>query len=162
MSSFIKSMLILSIAIGLCNCGQKAETHFDAHSVETTVRQMLGEYHDAIQSGGLTAEFDYLDTSRAFFWVPPGYTSALDYDSVHAILTANAAHWSTVEFSWKTLDVYPLSETLASYTGIVAGDMVDTLGMRSQMTIIESGTLIKRPDGWKLLNGQSALLPENQ
>ena len=54
--------------------------------IKKEVITMLQQYHEAIKSGGLTAEFDYLDESKEFFWVPPGYQSALSYDSVRAII----------------------------------------------------------------------------
>ena len=38
------------------------------------------------------------------------------------------------------------------------GQTIDTAGIESNVLIIESGTLIKRGDGWKLLSGQSAIL----
>jgi len=41
--------------------------------------------------------------------------------------------------------------------------MIDTSGIKSSAIIIESGTVIKRSDGWKLLSGQSAILnPESE
>jgi len=55
--------------------------------------------------------------------------------------------------------LFPLTSELVSYTGIVTGTMTDTTGQRSENTTIESGMIIKRPDGWKLLCGQSAALP---
>jgi len=39
--------------------------------------------------------------------------------------------------------------------------MIDTSGVKSSVQIIESGTVIKRKDGWKLLSGQSATLTTN-
>lgn len=45
-----------------------------------------------------------------------------------------------------------------NYSGIVGGKMIDTTGTQSTIKIIESGTLIKHNSGWKLLNGQSAVL----
>jgi len=34
----------------------------------------------------------------------------------------------------------------------------NTPGGHSEMTLIQSGTVIKRTEGWKLLSGQSAVL----
>ena len=122
---------------------------------------MFSNYHDDIRRDGLTAEFKYLDSSADFFWVPPGYNSALSYDSVRTILEGNAKLFSGVEFSWTTLQIYPLTDEIATYSGIVNGAMTDTSGNVSSMQIIESGSVIKRADGWKLLNGQSALIGED-
>lgn len=47
--------------------------------------------------------------------------------------------------------------------GIVKGSMLDTSGIKASILIIESGTVIKRSDGWKLIRGQSAILnPETE
>jgi len=54
---------------------------------------------------------------------------------------------TSIEFKFDTIKVYPLSNSIANYTGTVSGKM------------IESGTLIKHKNGWKLLNGQSRNLP---
>jgi len=136
----------------------EAPAAFDRPGVEEAGRAMLQDYHRAIRENGLTAEFDYLDHSADFFWVPPGYTSALSYDSVRTILETNARAFRKVDFHWDTLEVFPLAADIATYTGIVRGMMTDTAGTASPVSIIESGTLIRRPDGWKLLSGQSRIL----
>jgi hypothetical protein len=122
------------------------------------VKEMFNNYHSDIKKEGLTAEFKYLDQTSNFFWVPPGYNSALDYDSVYSILVNNAKMFSEVIFKWNTLQVFPLTEEIANYSGVVEGSMTDTSGIVNSVLIIESGTVVKRFDGWKLLNGQSAVL----
>ncbi len=133
---------------------------FKPKVVEVEVAKMFDEYHRAIAKDGLLGEFSFLDTSANFFWVIPGYNSAIGIDSVKAILTATAPMFSEVHFHWQTLDIFPLSNTLANFTGITKGSMKDTSGVDSQVSIVESGTVIKRKDGWKLLSGQSANLVE--
>lgn len=124
---------------------------------------MFNNYHNDIKKDGLTAEFKYLDHSSDFFWVPPGYSSALTYDSVNSILMTNAKLYSEILFEWDTLQIFPLTKEIANYSGIVKGTMTDTSGIETSVLIIESGTVIKRPDGWKLLSGQSAILePESE
>lgn len=119
---------------------------------------MLHEYHKAISQGGLKAEFAYLDSSDQFFWVPPGYQSALDFDSVKNILLRNDLSMEQVDFHWEELELFVLSPKIVNFTGIVGGQMLDTAENNSLVNIIESGTCIQREDGWKLLCGQSALL----
>ena len=130
----------------------------DKEKVTQEVEQMLSNYHDDIAESGLTAEFKYLDQSDDFFWVPPGYNSALSYDSVKTILEKNALTIESISFQWDTLRIFPLSHEIANYTGIVVGQMIDTSDVASRVSIIESGTLIRRKSGWKLLSGQSAIL----
>lgn len=72
----------------------------------------------------------------------------------------NASHKAllSVKMEWDTLQVFPLTNEIANYSGIVDGVMIDTSGIEARMSILESGTLIKREDGWKLLSGQSKIL----
>lgn len=155
----IGRLISVFVLVAICSCKEAKEPEaFDKESVAFEIEQMLIDYHSAMNKGGLMAEFDYLDDSPDFFWVPPGYETALTYDSVRTILTSNSKSLRSVKFHWDTLQVFPLSTTVGSYTGIVKGQMVDTSGAETNVSIIESGTLIKRTDGWKLLNGQSAVL----
>ena len=139
------------------SCNQQHNS-FNKESVIKEVKSMFDGYHSDIRASGLTAEFKYLDNSNDFFWVPPGYTSSLSYDSVRAILENNSKGFIAVDFNWETLQVIPLSDEIATYTGIAGGIMTDTLGVKSPVRIIESGVVIKRNEGWKLLCGQSAAL----
>lgn len=144
----------------LGSCTQTKELKAsEKEQIVAEIREMFENYHNDIKEDGLTAEFDYLDHSSDFFWVPPGYNSALSYDSVRGILEINAKSFSEVVFEWNTLQIFPLTNEIANYSGIVAGAMMDTSGIMRKMLIIESGTVIKRPDGWKILSGQSAVLP---
>jgi hypothetical protein len=159
MSRFI--IAIISILVLSCVKRERSiPDNFDSHKTSAEIREMLDAYHSDMTREGLMAEFKYLDSTDTFFWVPPGYQSALDYDSVRAILEANARAYRSVVFSWDTLQIFPLSNTIATYSGIVNGEMTDTTEQKIRVSIIESGTIIKRADGWKLLCGQSAVLPE--
>lgn len=155
LKNFHHSMMLF-ILIG-CQSAKK-EKAFDKSVVHQEIKSMLNSYHDAMRTGGLTAEFDYLDQSKDFFWVSPGYNSTLDYDSVKAILMSSANLVQSINLSWETLQINPLTAEIANYSGIVRGTMTDTSGLKIPMRIIESGSLIKRADGWKLLSGQSANL----
>jgi len=158
----LKSLPFLGISILLLvSCNPQAEqTTFDQEEVKQAVKQTLENYFKDIAKDGLTAEFKYLDNSPDFFWVPPGYSSALSYDSVRAILTQNAPNFKKNIFYWEQLQLYPHSAEITSYTGIVNASVTDTTGVETKSRIIESGTMILRKDGWKILNGQSRLLPE--
>jgi len=151
---YIYSFLLI---LTLFNCKHKAEilNQNNKEIIEREIRQMFDNYHNDIKKDGLKAEFKYLDNSSDFFWVPPGYDSALSFDSVKNILLSNSKFIHSIEFSWDTLQVFPLTNTIANYSGIVNGTMLDSSNTQSTFKIIESGTLIKRKDGWKLLNGQS-------
>ncbi len=140
--------------------GQGDLSDSDKDRVITEVRTMLHRYHEDIRLNGLTAEFAYLDSSDDFFWVPPGYSSALSYDSVAATIRMNARLFHTVDNSWDSLRVIPQSSSLALFTGTVSSRMTDTAGNSTKASLIETGLVVKRKGGWKLLSGQTALLPQ--
>ena len=151
-SVFFFSILFLA-------CGKTApETAFDRKQTEAEIRQMFDDYHSAIEANGLTAEFGFLDSSDDFYWVPPGFTSPLGFAEVKGILEKNAGRFRSVKFHWTALKVYPLTADIATYTGILGGEMVDTSGQESTVSAIESGTVVRRESGWKLLCGQSRSL----
>ncbi len=158
MSKVLCIVLCFILCVWSCSNNEPVIKDFDPVKVEGEVKKMFENYHAAIKEGGLKAEFDYLDQSPDFFWVPPGYSSALDIDSVQAILTKNAPLYSAIDFHWTHLVVHPLSDRIATFTGQVGGVMADTNGMQQIISILESGTVIKRDSGWKLLSGQSRTL----
>jgi len=162
--NMIKQIFGIVILMTLTSCAQTDKLNeSEKELIINDVIEMFGNYHNDIRQDGLTAEFKYLDQSTDFFWVPPGYKSTLSYDSVRQILETNAKSFQATEFNWDTLHVFPLSDKIANYSGIVKGSMIDTFGIKTSVLIIESGTVIKRSDGWKLLSGQSAILkPESE
>ena len=117
------------------------------------VHEMLNAYFAAIHSEGLNAEFRYLDRSDAFFWVPPGYRTHISYDSVAVILRSRGPAFRSIASAWDTLRVEPVTTEFAVYTG--------TLGSVSHYGGVETGTAIKRADGWRLLNGQTSVWKED-
>lgn len=149
-------VLLVLLASG-CNT-PSSFTEAEQQRVTAEVDSMLHAYLDAMREGGLEAEFDYLDSTDAFFWVPPGYDSWISYDSVAAVLRAMAPTLRSTDYRWKSLRIDPISEDRAIYTGTLTGALTDTSGQVTNLSMIETGTVIRREDGWKLLNGQSALL----
>ena len=121
---------------------------------------MLGHYFEDMNKEGLLSEFRYLDNSSDFFWVPPGYSTSISYDSVAVILKATAPSLWSIDYKWETLRIIPLSAGMATFTGIIQGVITDTTGTVTKLRLIETGTVIRRKSGWKLLNGQMAILPE--
>ncbi len=158
-----RCLLFLMILVAFTGCKEQIDTSkqaIDKEYLSTEILQMFDAYHAAIKENGLKAEFDFLDNSSDFFWVPPGYNSRQSYDQVKEILIKNDKAINTIEFKFDTIQIYPLSNSIATYTGIVSGKMIDTAKVLSTFKIIESGTLVKRKTGWKLLNGQSRNLPK--
>jgi hypothetical protein len=122
------------------------------------VRQTLTNYYDDIKTSGLTAEFKYLDHSEDFFWVPPGYSVSISYDSVATILNNNAPLFKSVENSFDTLRITALTQEFATYSGRLKSTMTDTSGNVVTAYLVETGLLIKRTEGWKLLSGQTSMV----
>lgn len=122
------------------------------------VQITLDNYYNDIRKSGLTAEFKYLDNSSDFFWVPPGYSSSISYDSVAAVLKQSASKFKFVNNTFDTLQIIPLNKELATYTGRLNSTMTDTVDKTITYSLVETGVLIKRQDGWKLLSGQTTIL----
>jgi hypothetical protein len=148
------------VLLSFFGCDKKSQglTQNDRVRVTQEVTEMLNTYAKAVQKNGLIAEFDFLDNSEDFFWIPPGYTSPLNYDSIRAILERNSNVITSSVFRHNSLLIVPLSKRLASYSSNVFCVMTDTSGAVNEFRLLETGTLIKRPDGWKLLNGQTVAL----
>ncbi len=148
-------LIIATSILHSCMRG-KEMSETEKNDVTKASEKILNDYLSDVRENGLSAEFKYLDSSADFFWVPPGYRSALTYDSVRSILEQNAKSYRTFDLKWQNLKILPLANNLANYTGSALGSMVDTSGISTTLSMIETGTLIKRPDGWKLLCGQTA------
>ncbi|MEZ4809256.1 MAG: nuclear transport factor 2 family protein [Allomuricauda sp.] len=155
------TILILFCLLAALSCERpKTITTDENIEVIQNVRQTLNDYYDDIRESGLTAEFKYLDDSKEFFWTPPGYSSAISYDSVVTILKQNAPLYQSIDNQWDTLRVTPLTKSLAAYTGRLRSTMTDTSGHVFSVKLVETGLLIKRHDGWKLLCGQTATISD--
>lgn len=153
--------IIISSIYVLSSCRQSSElTASEKREISEEVHTMLGHYFEDMNKEGLLSEFRYLDNSSDFFWVPPGYSTSISYDSVAVILKATAPSLRSIDYKWETLRIIPLSAGLATFTGIIQGVITDTTGTVTKLRLIETGTVIRRKSGWKLLNGQTAILPE--
>lgn len=144
----------------MCSCAQQPElTEQQEKSIREDVRNTLLRYYADIKSQGLMAEFRYLDSSEDFFWVPPDYQNAISYDSVAAILRRNAPKYKTVANAFDTLKIIPLTHDMATYTGRLKSTITDTAGQTTVMRMMETGIMVKRGENWKLLHGQTSLIP---
>lgn len=154
-----RTTLTLFVILTIVSCKQPSTLKEDEKArISEEVRETLDNYCNAIKKSGLTAEFQYLDNSAEFYWTPPGYTMAISYDSVAVILNRNARNFKSVDNSFDTLRVTPLNKECATYTGRLTSRMTDTLGQTTTFSLVETGVLIKREDGWKLLGGQTSIL----
>jgi len=154
-----RSLWTKLILLFLISCRQPTDlTEKEKEELVFSIRQTLDNYYNDIRQSGLLAELNYLDSSADFFWVPPGYTQSISYDSVVSILKQNAPYYKYIDNAFDTLKIIPLTKELASYTGKLQSTITDTLNNQVTFRLIETGVLIKRADGWKLLNGQTRSL----
>jgi len=151
----ISFLLLISIITSCTQSGPAKLTEEARNRVSGEVESMLNAYFDDIGKEGLLGEFKHLDSSPDFFWVPPGYNTAISYDSVKTILTENASNFLSIDFEWETLRIVPLKMGIANYTGVVSGTMIGASGDTTSVKMIETGTVIRRDNGWKILSGQS-------
>jgi hypothetical protein len=153
----VKILVITLLVFAACK-QQQGITEAEKAEVVAEVRQTLKNYYDDIRKSGLNAEFKYLDNSSEFFWVPPGYTGPIFYDSVVSTIKRNAAMYKSVDNSFDTLHIVALSRRYATYTGRLHATMIDTNGQKNTYVMVETGILTRRADGWKLLSGQTGIV----
>ncbi len=143
----------LLIVIAGASCSPKGS--MEANAVVREVRTMFEAYESSIERDGLMAEFAFFDSSEDFFWVPPGYSSALSFDSVRSIVTQNAAQSRSIKLAWDTLRIIPLSANIAAYTGILRWSSEGPSGEATATSLIETGVVVRRGGTWKILCGQT-------
>lgn len=124
--------------------------------VERDVRDMLAAYGHATETRGLLAEFTYLDSSAQFSWMPPGYSSPIDFDSVAVSLRTNAPLIRSISWKWTSLNVLPLNDTLAYYYGRLNSTTTLHTDSVLAMDLLESGLVVRRGPDWKLLAGHTS------
>jgi hypothetical protein len=153
-----KAMVVMSL-LSIVSCRQNTGlTDAQKATIIAEVRQTLNNYYTDIGKSGLTAEFDYLDNSSEFFWVPPGYPGAISYDSVASILRHDAPLYKSIQNSFDTLHIIALDKQHAIYTGRLNSTVTDTTGNARTFVLVETGLVVKRKEGWKLLSGQTSML----
>jgi len=123
---FVPALLVL-----LSNCSspqsENSLTQSERDIIIFDIRQTHHDYNADIKASGLVAEFKYLDSTANFFWIPPGATHSLSYDSVFKVVSRNARFYRSIDTSWDTLRIIPLSHEHAMYTGRLQSTMVDNI-----------------------------------
>lgn len=154
MKLVITSIITLSAIFVSC---QKKQA-LNAESIEIEVKEMFQAFDDSVRKNGMEGEFYFLDQSDAFYWVPQDYKYAIDYDSIASILHANAAQFNYIDNRWEELRIMPLSEKYASFNGIVISTVITGQNDTTKTKLSETGIVVKRKDGWKLLSGQTVIV----
>jgi hypothetical protein len=153
-------LFFISAMLTALSCNESSRlTKEEGNQISDSISLMMHNYYKEVKKNGLTAEFKYLDNSPDFFWVPPGYSSAISYDSVAIILNQNAPALKSADNYFETLRIIPLDRNIAIYTARIRSTVIDTGGKVSRFSLVESGVVIKRKDGWKFLSGQTSIVP---
>ena len=117
---------------------------------------MLQAYFDATRIHGLERGLKYLDTTEAFFWVPPGYQERIPYDSVVAFIKRIAPAVAQVDNRWNDLHIQLLGKDEAVFTGEVSSTATGHDGVQRTTLLLETGVARRGDDGkWRLLCGQT-------
>jgi hypothetical protein len=156
MVRFIVASLIL-LALFCCNDPARL-TENEKLKISDEVRETLKRCNDDIRQNGLSSELKYLDTSEHFFWVPPGYSSAISRDSVITAMKHNASLFKSIDQPFDTITIFPLTRDMVCYTGRIHSTMTDTSGKVFESWLWETALMIRRVDGWKLLSGQTSMI----
>ena len=155
------SILILFFLLLAVACQESSQlSEIEREQVKQEVKLTLENYYRDIRESGLNAEFKYLDSSSDFFWVPPGYEGPVAYDGIAKAIRQNALLFKSLDNSFDTLLIVPMGKEMAAYTGRISSAMTDTSGKVSTVKLLETGVMIKRKDGWKLLSGQTSVRGE--
>lgn len=151
----MKSSCFLLALFLLLSCSQTDKSQGD---VQKEIRSTIDNYYNDIRKEGLLAELKYLDSSKQFFWVPPGYLNYAGYDSIAAAIRRNAAFLKSVDNRYDSLLIVPLTKDHAQFVMRTVSTTVDATGDTVKTAFIESGVMVKRKDGWKFLSGQTSVL----
>jgi hypothetical protein len=80
-----------------CHTNERITNDKEKSLIEQNIRQTRYDYYQDIKEHGLTAEFKYLDSSSAFYGVPPDSPLALGYDSIRTMIGQNADKFKSVD-----------------------------------------------------------------
>ena len=154
----IKQFLLLSVLVGFTSCTvTKSAQEYNKDVVYQEILTMFNSYHNDVKEQGLLAQLNYLDASEDFYWLPVGYKTPQNYTSLKTIIIESAKNLKSIELEWVQLQITPVTGQFATYSGVVKVAMKDIQDRLSAAYVIETGTLIKRVNEWKLLSGQSQL-----
>lgn len=156
----MKQLLAVYIFTAIFFTGCKDATDLsepERKEVISNVKEMLYQYNADIKAKGLHAEFDYIDNSPGFFWVPPGAAGPQPFDTIITMIGRNAARLKQVNNTFDTLIVIPITMRLAQYSARIHSIATDTAGGQTTTSLVETGLVVKRKNGWKLLSGQTSV-----
>jgi hypothetical protein len=148
----------LYLSAFLFSCKTGGLTDQEALMIREEIAQTINDYCLDVKFHGLTAELKYLDSTGEFSWQPPGCLVPISFDSVAAILKQNAPFFKCVINVYDSLKIVPIDKNNAVYSAVVRSLITNTRNQVSRLLMSETGHVIKRNDGWKLLRGETKIL----
>ncbi len=155
---FAAILLLCVFVFSSCSDSKKAISGNKRQKIIKEVSQFLYDNFKRIRREGYTAELESLDDSPEFFWITPGKSMPVSYDSVAAIIKKFVPGNRSVVSTWDILLVQPLSSEIATYTGKYHSVYTDTAGKVLEFNLHEIGTVVKRKGVWKLVSGKTSVL----
>ncbi len=156
----MKNIFAFAFLVVLFGCSHEQKptlTDEEKGNIVMEIKETLDNYYADIKEGGLTAELKYLDNSKDFCWMPPGYSSSISFDSVASILKKNAPNYKEIDNKFESLTIEAISLDSAMYSGKIRSILTDTTNTPITMFLNEKGKLVKRKDGWKLISGETTI-----
>ena len=101
----IVSVCITLLMLAGCSKPCVEWSQSEKEKAETGARKMLEDYFADVNKKGLSAEFDYLDNSGSFTWIPPGGDLPISYDSVKTMIQKAGEQSFNVDNHWESLHV---------------------------------------------------------
>jgi hypothetical protein len=154
----MKKTYFVAILFLLCSCGRSDKPEGNEDAIKNEIKTTIDNYYNDIRKEGFLAEFNYLDSSAQFFWVPPAYLNYAGYNSIAAAIQRNAPLFKSVDNRYDSLLIVPLTKEYAEFVMRTFSTIVSTRGDTARIAFIESGVLAKRKDGWKFLSGHTSVL----
>ena len=150
----------LAVAIQSGFCQQKIEfTDAQRVVIRDSVTQLKYRVWDEIRAKHLEAALNLFDDSPDFFWVFAPDTTMVSYDVFVARLKGAFRDYRSIDVVWDRMHVEPLTNEYAEYTGKYHATYTDASGKIFKATGLETGIVVHRSSGWKILNGQTYELP---
>jgi len=109
-----------------------------------------------LNTDGIQSQLKYLDNSDKFQYTFLNSGKIYDYEELKKQLEISSSTDYKVNLSFDEFKITPLSDKLVSYSLILSGyERID--GQNSDISLVETGTLIRRNDGWKIINAQTTV-----
>jgi len=154
----MKNFFIALASVSLFSCNQNDRSAADTTKVQSEIKSTIDSYNNDIRKEGLRGQLKYLDSSKNFFWVPPGYLNYANYDTIVSAIGRHASSLKSIDNRYDSLLIIPLTDEYAQFVMRTISNSVTAGGDTIRSAFIESGVMVKRKEGWKFLSGQTSLL----